>query len=187
MSVPPIIRRWVKESAQYLEEDDFNFAFTEVVSVIEVTSDVSAVDFTSLDLNTDKIYILYGEISNVTSSGYIGKIYFNEDYTNTNYYCHKLDVQGTTISASEKNIPQLYVARPNSSTMFYCVISRDYFSHNRYLSFSNAGYSGDFFTDIMSGYQTTETSNLTSIRIYSDVPGGISRNSKIALLKVKSK
>lgn len=72
----------------------------EVFQDWQAGSNTTEVTFSSLDLDTDRMWLVIFIWKNPLASSPNFAVYFNADETNTNYYTQTLNAKGTAVGAS---------------------------------------------------------------------------------------
>ena len=143
------------------------------------------VDFTGLDINTDKAYMLVYKLKNLYSAGQNFSIFVEGDYTLTNYYSQCLYATGATVAANNANQPRLCVADVvNDNMIGQALIQRDVDGYFRYVSNYGKKTDSSLQFEYQTGRKTATVTNITSIRIHADQANTIAANSRFALYKV---
>lgn len=87
----------------------------------EVTgSAVTSIDFTGLDINTDKSYRIELDITSITAGAVI-ELFYNNDTTSTNYYSQYIQGSGATPTSSRANDAGIIAV--GAGTFSSCVIN----------------------------------------------------------------
>jgi len=165
-----------------------NFGTWEKIAEVVTASSVSYVDFNSLDINTDKFYVLMLTIVNYYSGDNFYNIYFNGDVIPSNYYDEFLQASGTTVSAGSGNYAYFMEYVPTGKELFVILfITRDPSGYGRWLTLG--GYDAPTSRKIRqyTGVTKSTVSNITSIRISANYSSGIGTGSKLLLFKVRTK
>jgi len=142
--------------------DILNMEKWKVVYETTLSSNVSFIDITGLDINTDKEYHLT-IITNETSDNFNHiKLYVNNDYNDNNYRNQGFYVVHTTITAFEELNPTiLYIPSP-CSAIAKIIIVKDPLNYIRYQTLANRE---NLYHFSHSTNYPTAVSNLTSLRI----------------------
>ncbi len=96
----------------------------EKIAEVNLSSTVTAVDFTDLDLSRDKFYILFAAIYNPQAAVAAYLLFFNGDSTGTNYWRQRMFVSGTSVSADRANNPGVLGVAANEHLVGMLVIGR---------------------------------------------------------------
>jgi hypothetical protein len=158
----------------------------QVVAEVTLSTNAQYVDFTGLDINTDKMYWLFINTKNTTGSSYGLYLYREGDYTASNYYSQALFARGATVSADAWNAPRILTLTANDDLAAYLTIFRSLRGYM--IAFSRTSYS-----DVTSPYialwtvtSTNTTTNITSLRIYSAGANPIESGSMFILCKPRT-
>lgn len=150
----------------------------------EVTgSAVTSIDFSGLDINTHKSYRVEMELVNATAS--LANIYsfINGDTTLTNYYSQYAYANGTGLSGSRVNTPQLtQMTASQSSSLYVCNITRS----NGYPFLHTVGSFNDASTIQTLQNITKKTAtvtNITQLTFTASVASSIGVGSKIRIYR----
>jgi hypothetical protein len=165
--------------------DPTEFSGWEVVSEVVVPSAVSYVDFTSLDGNADKFYVLFVNLRNALSSDYVVLLSANGDYTEANYYSQRIYANGDTLSGGRFNSMYLSVlpASGNLAVMLYAL--RDANGYYRHYTFSTLLVSTAVVIQNWACVKTATITNLTSLRVWCGA-AAIGSGSTILLCKPRT-
>jgi len=157
-----------------------------VIKEVQLTSDVTYVDFDGLDINEDKFYILLLTIKNPTASASDYDLYVEGDYTRTNYYHQLLVADGAAVSASRTNTPTVIYTLAGDRALATIHITRDPDGYFR--AFSQADeYTGASVRLVLRAVCKTATvANITRIRVSSYVANAIGADSILLLCKPKT-
>jgi len=157
------------------------------VSEVDVASNTNAVDFTGLDVNTDRFYELYGTLKNNDASTATYYLFVNADYTITNYYREYVVFTGGSITMGRVNDNALQYLETGKLGTLVAVIMRD---PDGYFRFHMHGtrYLGSAFDMLFMGcVKTASITNITELRVASNVASGIGAGSKLTLFRGRSK
>jgi len=154
-----------------------------VVAEVTVDADCDYIDFTGLDINTDKEYILFANIKNPTADNSVYYIFVEGDYTTTNYYTQYIYAAGTSVSANRPNNPQILYVTAGNGGMARVFITKDPDGYFRWESLANRDAPDTVRLVYYVGAKTATVSNITSIRIAASVAGAIGANSYFLLCK----
>jgi len=157
-----------------------------VIAEVETTADVDYVDFTGLDINRDKFYILFATIGNPPNPLTFYYFFVEGDYTLTNYYSQELYVWGNSVSGYSENSPLTLTLAGLDRTLFYTVITRDPLGFFRYYSSVSSRQDASLIIEIYAGVKTSSVDNITSIRFAANRAGGIGAGSKFLLCRPRS-
>lgn len=155
------------------------------VAEINVTSDATQVNFTSLDLDTTKSYMLITRLKNTTASTSVLYLCVNGDTTLTNYYSQELYNVGTGVYTQNFNDPR-YVAAlsgESSTNVTYLFLAPD--GIFRYVSHWSYQTNTSLRAFLMIGNKSASVGSITELNIVSSVTGGISAGSEFILLETK--
>jgi len=158
----------------------------EKISEVIPGSAVDYVDFTGLDINTDKVYILLVNIKNGTAGWINVRLHREGDYTDTNYYTQYLTADGGVISAGRLNEARLLGMPVSDALTAVAFIMRDpdgYMQVN-ILNLRERASSVVMENRCISSNNTT--TNITSLRVSSSATGGIGANSVLMLCRPRS-
>lgn len=145
-------------------------------------SAVTSIDFSGLDINTHKSYIVELEIINPTGSTADISLFVNADTTQTNYYSQIFFAQGTTSSASISNASKLMTSRSSGSENSVVFIQKV----NNYLKAmaNGIGLNGSsMYWQTQSITKTAQITNITQLTFTSSIAGSIGVGSKIRIYR----
>ncbi len=136
----------------------------ELLADIEVTSAVTQVDITGLNITSDDEILLVSDV--VTNLGAIApRLYVNGNYTATNYYAQNLSVDNTSISAARVNYPYLMYGNANRNVFNNTRIKLTEGGYFTYQSSSCSDYLIAIFMAEYYGTSTFTMSTITNLRI----------------------
>ena len=156
------------------------------VSEVDVAANCDYVDFTSLDINTDKFYILFMTVTNPQASNSLAYFFVNGDYTTTNYYRQYILGSGTSVTGARTNDPGLGNVEAGTEATWPVFIFRDPQGYARATSLCNKGDPAGITAFFVGIAKTATVENITSIRIAAQQSGGIGAGSKLVLCKPRS-
>ncbi len=155
------------------------------IAEVNVSSDTTYVDFTSLDGNTDWFYMIYGILKNPTDSESNYYIFVESDYTTTNYYRQYLLASSSTVSGGRNNMPAYCALPSGNSNYFTLYITKDVSGYFRFINLVNRKSASSIEAIFTVGAKTSTITNITQLRIQSSVSNAIGAGSKFALFKLK--
>jgi len=153
------------------------------VARVDVTSDVTQVDFTGLDGDSDGLYILVFYIKNSTANDATCGFRFNDD-TGTNYNWQEIHGAGTSTYANSgsgvDNIKMAHLNAGKENFGVYWIYPKT--GQMRYLTghFADTGNRAWH----MVGWWTNTADNITKISIVASATGAISAGSWFILYKL---
>jgi len=152
-----------------------------LISEVEVTADTTEVDFPGLDILTHKLYLLAFETKNVTATSGEIRIYFEGDFTDTNYYQQNLWASGSTISAGRANNSTLAYLAAGHQVSGFILIMLDPDGYGRvYVAEARSPPAGVNIVTHSIARTITQT-NLTRITLRATVANLIGAGSKFRL------
>jgi len=157
----------------------------EVIAEVEVEADCDYVEFTGLDINSDKAYVIFIVRKNPLSVDDALKMYVNGDTDDANYYVQYILAHETTIGGDRLNFASTGTSTANTADFRVIFLTLDTNGYARAIIFTNKDVpsSVDILL-IMWAKATTET-NITTIRFQASNAGGIGAGSKFILCRVK--
>jgi len=150
---------------------------------INVATNTTDIDIAGLDVDRDKAYFIESSIENPTATNSEIYIYFNKDYTDTNYFTQWVYFRGTTQEQGKENYPLLLFLIAGASGFCYGEILRTPDGLPRWEVKGTCGR-GVSLAQFQGGGHRDIAENVTSIRIHSTVTGGIGAGSRIILRKL---
>jgi hypothetical protein len=151
-----------------------------------VPSNCDYVHFNSLDINTDKFYLLLFMIKNPQVSHSFVYIYREGDYTNTNYYSQYLFAAGTSITAARLNNAHIVYVYSTGEIAGLAMITRTL--NGNFLAAATTprhpGSASEFEQTTLSSANTT--ANITSLRVAVSAAGAIGAGSILMLCKPRT-
>jgi len=162
-----------------------SFGTWEKVAEVNVSADCSYVDFTGLDINTDKCYKILGIIkcANV-QSGY--KLTWNGDNVEGNYMMQWFGAYGVEIYAGSGYYARVATTINVGSVVIFeteLMLGADGYGRFR----SNSGADPAFGIEDFAVYHLSSDSNITTARISATGTNGIGAGSILILCKVRTK
>jgi len=158
----------------------------DLITEVEVASDCDYVDITGLDINTHKFYLMIVKLKNPqTTSGEL-YIYFEGDYTDANYYSQATWADASSIYAARYNYPLIACNPDRNATVFSVIITRDPDGYPHAFAQEGRYVGADVMYCTAHVSKTNTVTNITEIRIASDVAGGIGAGTKIEIYGYKS-
>lgn len=158
----------------------------QVVTEVIVSSNSDYIDLTSLDVNTDKFYLLFLSILNNATSLAEYSAYVQADYTATNYYRQYLRADNATISAGRTNNAGCFAAAVSKSVLGIAIITRDIAGIFRLYNLTTRNDAASMLIDNFVVAKVATVTNITSLRIQSTVANGIGVGSLLILCKPRS-
>jgi hypothetical protein len=146
---------------------------------------VDYVEFTGLDINTHKCYVLVYSIYNPTTSDCIYRLGVENDYYPPDYYCQTLTVSGTTITATRSNSCDIATTSGTSSVAGQVLVLKPPNNFPKFVSICTSKNTNNIelqFSSVTT-YNFT-VANITKIRLFSSVSGGIGGGSRLMLLRL---
>jgi len=157
----------------------------EVLAEVEVEADCDYVEFTGLDINSDKAYVIFMFVKNPTSSSCSYQIFINGDTTSTNYYKQYAKASGTSIAGDRTNDSIMATINAGATMVAVIYVMLDIDGYSRVIFIGNRQAPDSVEIIITNVAKNTTETNITSIRIAVDVAGGIGAGSKFILARVK--
>jgi len=158
----------------------------EKISEVIPGSDVDYVDFTGLDINTDKVYVLFLDIKNASGSMTSTILYREGDYTESNYYVQYLNADGSTLTAARANLARLGLLYSGNSQAFIAWVFRDPDGYMHAFSFSDYDRASAIKITQRFLNSNNTTSNVTSLRVTASVAKTIGAGSILILCKPRT-
>jgi len=162
------------------------FSSWEKVAEIIPTSNVDYVDFTGLDINTDKLYVLYAIIKNPQASQSEYYLYRNGDYTKTNYWLQYLRVYGSSIGYQRVNFPSVMWVPAGGGSFGAMNITRDPDGYMLVGCLYPQGRGNAIEISMRMMSSTNTTPNITSLRFEAYTAGAIGAGSVLILCKPRT-
>jgi hypothetical protein len=151
------------------------------IAEISVSSNVDYVDITGLNINNDRVYVLYSIVKNPTSTAGSIKLYVEGDTTNTNYYTQRTYSSGSSVFAGRENIGYIGISSGGDVGMGVCVIMKTSTNIPTWTVHWNRNVGSSIETMSASGCCISPKSNITTIRIVGAASGGIGAGSYFLL------
>jgi len=164
-----------------------NFGTWEKLAEVVPTTDITYIDFTGLDINSDISYLVLASLKNPTGSSCTYRLFVEADYTLTNYYSQWLYVSGSGVYAGRVNEPRSAWIGAGQRTAVTLRLFRNPDGHFHFVVYESAHVGSDVFIHLISGASVYTYANVTSLRIQAAVSGGIGAGSKILLCRPRTK
>jgi len=153
--------------------------FPRVLIDIIVDVDKQYVDINDLDINTAGVYEIFFCVKNPLTVGCAYFLFVEGDYTLANYYNQWIWAHGTTLEYRRANTPEIMYSTAGQASSTHIVIWRDPLGYFRYRSDIVRNIGADVQLVSRSGCSITTKTNITRIRLYAGVAGGIGAGSRI--------
>lgn len=147
------------------------------------TVNVSYVEFNNLDINADRLYLLYVVIKNTSAATMAYRIFVNDDKVLTNYYQQYFNVSGGALGYGRVNNSDLLFIGGGERNFTWCGVMLDPDGYFRYISHSSRWTGSSVQLEIRGGSKTGTVANITKITIEAQYGGGIGANSIFLLLR----
>jgi hypothetical protein len=169
-----------------VDADPTEISGWEKIAEVVPGSNVTYVDFTSLDINTDKFYELFMAVVNTAGGAIHLQIFANGDTTPTNYYNQYFIADGAGLYATHDNTSRMTWMTTEERTQVRATVSRDPSGYFKYISHSVPREGAAARIDDRYGSKVATITNLTSLRIQADIANGIGQNSILLLCKPRT-
>ena len=163
-------------------------SFTQALDLIEKKTvsggAVTDLTFSSLDGDTDGVYLVVGTISNATGSSGRIHLFINGDTTDGNYTTQRFKAENVTLSTSRENDARLGGLQANDDIFFLAWVQRTAQDFGKVISNCINDQGTSTFRE--EGYIATDStiSNITSITLHSTVASAIDNDSTVSLYKL---
>jgi len=150
------------------------------VADVEVTADVTSITVEGLDLDSDKFYIIIFQHKNNLTVPVAGKVYFNGDTVDTNYWRQTVVGNGTSVTAERLNNPYFFGWTAAGQNSIYFAMSARAGSYPRLVDM----YSPEAITtpvSILRALTYVNAVNVTRIDLVADQAGGIGAGSRLTI------
>jgi hypothetical protein len=169
-----------------VDTDPTEISGWQVVNEVILSADTDHVDFTNLNINADKFYILFLSLRNPQTSDANYRCYVEGDYTDTNYYAQHFGASGTSVWGGRDNFPWFALGHASNRVCGILFVFRDPDGYFKYISYPTKYTGSTIELMFWAGSRTATVTNITSIRIYSPIAGGIGANSVLTLCKPRT-
>jgi hypothetical protein len=169
-----------------VDADPTEISGWQVVSEVVLSSAAQYVDFTNLDINTDKMYKLFIRTKNATATGGGLELFREGDNTLTNYWSQAFGASGSTFDSALLNEPRLVTFSAGLDGFLDISIFR---SLNGYMQAYSIPWYGSSTNPHICNWllsSTNTTTNITSLRVYSTVAASLAANSVFVLCKPRT-
>lgn len=145
-------------------------------------SAVTSIDFTGLDINTDKSYRLEINFINAGAGSGGAELYYNNDTTSTNYNSQQEIINGTSITGVRINTGRIIYANSGEASSFTAFISAPggYATCKSYGHYVLATINGLRYTQNKKDVTVT---NITQLTLTADLSLNIGVGSKIGIYR----
>lgn len=154
-----------------------------LVAEVVVDTDKSAVDITGLDLNTDGIYELVINIKNTTQVAGAYALYFNGDYTVSNYILQHLSADGTSLVGGRQDGAGMAFCAADGTTSVKATIIKDARGYGKFLSEESRGLPTALSLINVTCSTKNVVANITSLRLVVAYTNNIGAGSVIKIYK----
>jgi len=160
------------------------FGTWEKIAEVILTSNVTRIDFTGLDINTHKAYLLIYTAKNPTTSTSGINFYVENDTTSANYYKEYVQIDGTTVTAGRVNDPNIVYFPAGDRVAGYVYFFRDPDGYYKAVGYNCYGTGSGVSMCFGVISKTATVTNITQINIVAGVANSIGAGSKFLLFKV---
>jgi hypothetical protein len=158
--------------------------YLECIGQGNIVSDSQYLDMTGMDSSIDKWYLLLMKIINPTAGIADYYVYFDTDYTNSNYYSQYIAADDTTHNSARLNTPNFAGLSTLQNMITRMDITQDVANYTRAISHSNR-YAPNVQSMLLRNIAHNVSGTFTKIRIYASVANGIGAGSKFYLYRYK--
>jgi hypothetical protein len=151
------------------------------VAEVSVTSAVTQITITGLDINADKFYLMLLWLKNPTAAAVTYKLYFEGDLTDANYYTQVLYATGTTVGGSRDNSPNLIYINAGYCGIAFVYIFRDVDGVPRFTCDHSHEPASSIFQEHKYCAKTAAVANITRLDLVASAAGGIGAGSKLII------
>jgi hypothetical protein len=143
------------------------------------------VDFSGLDINTHKAYLLVWKWKNLGDASNALFLYMNGDYTNSDYYRQQFSVDDVTVTSHRANDSEFTNTIPqNADAVGSVLIQRDPDGYVRAITQNSEKGPSAMILSVWTIAKSATVANLTSLRIHSYEASGMAAGSRFALYRV---
>ena len=164
---------------------EFTSGWEKIAEVTVTGSAVDYIEFTGLDINTDKFYYLIFNLINAEAACNFD-LYCNVDYEPTNYYSQLLRASGTTVTAAGYNAPTFVYIASSQQSLGDILIARNADGYFNYKSYSLRNDYGLPCLYNRVGLKSDSVSNITALRIQGAVSTQIGVGTHLILCKPRT-
>lgn len=173
---------------QYLQTDGSACTWATVTAGMTVKSDTlsttgaQSISISSLDLDTDKHYLLMVHgLCKATDAGWI-RMYYNDDTLATDYYEQRLRANDTTLSGARSNDPKIGWGDPDDGFTLHYNIARPTTSHPIAVGTNIFNLPDTILSDHFAMKWSTST-NVTKITLTAEQANCFATGTRVTLLK----
>jgi hypothetical protein len=154
----------------------------------ETVGNVTDVTFSNLDINTDRMYMLYSEVQNAQALASNYQIFFNGDVTVAHYNSNILQAVNGATNFARFNEPRIVSSIATTPHGFFygytdLMFNAD-FNVARWISMNTIGDNTNMGFINYAGTYDTFITNITSITIHSTTASAIAPGSRFRLYRV---
>lgn len=158
--------------------------YLECIGQGNIISNSQDFDMTGMDSSLDFWYLLLIKLINPTGGIADYYVYFDDDYTDTNYYSQYLAATGNTVLANRLNTPNFAGVTTLQNIDTHMEIFQDVTNYTRCISYSSR-YAPNICEILRRDVVHNVAGSFTKIRLHSSVANGIGAGSKLALYRYK--
>jgi len=158
-----------------------SFSTMKKVAEIDVSSDITQITITGLNINTDKFYLLIFKAKNPTSSETAYYIFFEGDTNPANYYTQDYVSTGSSYASARFNAPRIGYNYAGENMFTLALIIRDVDGIPRWGAITTRRPINVVERGGYGGGKTAAVTNITRIDIVSSIANAIGAGSKIIM------
>ena len=147
------------------------------------TSATTTVTFSELDLNTDKVYVLWAQVEYNALNNWL-RLFINNDTTTTNYYTQLIWANSTSITGQISNDTLIGYTDTTACCLECILMKGEGSSKPKFQGRFNRNTGTEMVLYQFVGSYETAVSNVTQIDISHISANGIGANSKFYLLSL---
>jgi len=156
----------------------------EKIAEIDVTTDVTTITITGLDILKDKAYVILFTVKNPTGTTSWYNLFVNGDTIETNYYSQRYYADGASVGAARGNVAYCFHCDAGQNAFGEALLVRDPSGYARARS-STCTRDGSSITIFdFAVVKTATVTNITRIDIVATVADAIGTGSKLLLFRV---
>lgn len=157
---------------------------THIVGDEIAAGSVTYLEISGLDINADGAYQLYFEWLNSSASSDRCEVYFENDYTASNYYCQYHAVAGAAATNVRVNYPYLLYCAAGNTARLHAIIQRDPSGYATLASHGSLGTPSGITLQHCYVITKSTVSNITVVRINANTANIISAGSRMLMTRI---
>jgi hypothetical protein len=151
-----------------VDADPSEISSWEKIAETKLTSALAYIDFTGLDINTDKFYVLLSSLWNPGPAERGYRLYVNGDYTETHYYMQFFRFDDIFLYCGRFNVADMFSALATNTMAGISIITIDPGGCLMTMTTFTKSRSAGVCVQMQSTSSTVTFANITSLRLRTD-------------------